>query len=67
MKQERKQHGSHERHEETSEEQARTVGEAAVKSDELDEAVDTILDEIDAVLETNAEEFVNGFVQKGGQ
>ncbi len=29
--------------------------------------VDDILDEIDDVLETNAEEFVKGFVQKGGQ
>ncbi|MFM1918169.1 MAG: Prokaryotic ubiquitin-like protein Pup [Actinomycetota bacterium] len=35
------------------------------------EAVDTdiedILDEIDAVLEENAEDFVKSFVQKGGQ
>lgn len=29
--------------------------------------VDAILDEIDEVLERNAEEFVKGFVQKGGQ
>lgn len=29
--------------------------------------VDSILDEIDGVLETNAEEFVRNFVQKGGQ
>lgn len=29
--------------------------------------VDDLLDEIDGVLETNAEEFVRGFVQKGGQ
>ena len=29
--------------------------------------VDDILDEIDTVLESNAEEFVQGFVQKGGQ
>lgn len=26
-----------------------------------------LLDEIDTVLESNAEEFVKGFVQKGGQ
>ncbi|KNC19528.1 hypothetical protein AC792_06005 [Arthrobacter sp. RIT-PI-e] len=26
-----------------------------------------LLDEIDGVLESNAEEFVRGFVQKGGQ
>ena len=29
--------------------------------------IDDILDEIDAVLETNAAAFVQGFVQKGGQ
>lgn len=29
--------------------------------------VDSILDEIDGVLESNAEEFVRSFVQKGGQ
>ncbi|WP_208636481.1 ubiquitin-like protein Pup [Corynebacterium gottingense] len=28
---------------------------------------DDILDEIDALLDTNAEEFVRSFVQKGGQ
>ncbi len=29
--------------------------------------VDALLEEIDEVLETNAEQFVRGFVQKGGQ
>lgn len=33
----------------------------------LDAEVDQILDEIDEVLESNAEEFVKGFVQKGGE
>ena len=28
---------------------------------------DALLDEIDAVLETDAEEYVRSFVQKGGQ
>ncbi|WP_030014270.1 ubiquitin-like protein Pup [Curtobacterium sp. S6] len=28
---------------------------------------DSILDEIDSVLEENAEDYVRGFVQKGGQ
>ena len=32
-----------------------------------DEEVDSVLDEIDDILEANAEEFVKGFVQKGGQ
>ncbi len=40
-----------------------SAGQAQVKDDD----VDAILDEIDDVLETNAEEFVKGFVQKGGQ
>lgn len=34
---------------------------------ELDSDIDSVLDEIDGVLESNAEEFVSGFVQKGGQ
>ncbi|MBO3129419.1 ubiquitin-like protein Pup [Dermatophilus congolensis] len=29
--------------------------------------LDAVLDDIDAVLETHAEEFVANFVQKGGQ
>jgi prokaryotic ubiquitin-like protein Pup len=33
----------------------------------LDEDVDAILDEIDEVLEANAEDFVKSFIQKGGQ
>jgi len=32
-----------------------------------DTEVDALLDEIDDVLEANAESFVRGFVQKGGQ
>jgi len=39
---------------------------AAVKEG-LDDDIDSVLDEIDGVLESNAEEFVRGFVQKGGQ
>ena len=34
---------------------------------ERDAALDSILDEIDGVLERNATDFVHGFVQKGGQ
>lgn len=32
-----------------------------------DSDLDDLLDEIDGVLEVNAEEFVRSFVQKGGQ
>ena len=40
---------------------------AAAQAQSTDADVDAILDEIDEVLESNAEEFVKGFVQKGGQ
>ncbi len=39
----------------------------AARKAELDHDIDTVLDEIDSVLESNAEEFVRSFVQKGGQ
>lgn len=32
-----------------------------------DAGVDNLLDEIDGLLESNAEQFVKGYVQKGGQ
>ncbi|MDI3330842.1 MAG: ubiquitin-like protein Pup [Micrococcus sp.] len=44
-------------------EPAPTAGSAQAHTADLD----SLLDEIDSVLETNAEEFVKGFVQKGGQ
>ena len=37
------------------------------RKEQLDEDIDAILDEIDEVLETNAEDFVKSFIQKGGQ
>ncbi len=53
--------------------QEETVTEEVVESDVaerkemIDEDVDAILDEIDEVLESNAEDFVKSFIQKGGQ
>jgi ubiquitin-like protein Pup len=42
--------------------------EAPAKQGEaLKEELDDLLDEIDSVLEANAEEFVRSYVQKGGQ
>jgi ubiquitin-like protein Pup len=41
--------------------------EVAERQEKLTEDVDDLLDEIDSVLEENAEEFVRGYVQKGGQ
>ncbi|MGO1193487.1 MAG: ubiquitin-like protein Pup [Nesterenkonia sp.] len=37
------------------------------QSQQQAEELDSLLDEIDTVLESNAEEFVGSFVQKGGQ
>jgi len=37
------------------------------RREKLGEDVDAILDEIDEVLEENAEDFVRAYVQKGGQ
>jgi ubiquitin-like protein Pup len=37
------------------------------RKEQLDEDIDAILDEIDDVLESNAEDFVKSFIQKGGQ
>lgn len=37
------------------------------KGEELKADIDDLLDEIDEVLETNAEEFVKNYVQKGGE
>ena len=37
------------------------------RQDKLNSDVDAILDEIDEVLEENAEEFVRSYIQKGGQ
>jgi len=39
----------------------------ATSNAELDNDVDALLDEIDEILEVNAEDFVKSFVQKGGQ
>ena len=36
-------------------------------AEEIKEATKAMLDEIDEVLEENAEEFVRNYVQKGGQ
>ena len=40
---------------------------AAQAHQQISDDLDSILDEIDGVLESNAEEFVKQFVQKGGQ
>jgi prokaryotic ubiquitin-like protein Pup len=37
------------------------------QGEKIKEELDDLLDEIDSVLETNAEEFVRSYVQKGGE
>lgn len=52
---------------EVEEEPAPAPGPVSDEASAATEGTDDLLDEIDGVLETNAEEFVRGFVQKGGQ
>lgn len=40
---------------------------ASVRGEEVTDKIDDLLDEIDSVLEENAEEFVKNYVQKGGE
>jgi ubiquitin-like protein Pup len=55
----------------SKEEVEETAPEAASdlqdRKEKMDEDVDSMLDEIDEVLEANSEDFVRGFVQKGGE
>lgn len=53
--------------EETDEVEASVDTEAGERRKEMGEDVDSLLDEIDEVLEENSEEFVRAYVQKGGQ
>jgi prokaryotic ubiquitin-like protein Pup len=54
-------------HEHEDEKQA--VGQAHLtkKGEEIAGKLDDLLDEIDEVLEENAEDFVKGYIQRGGQ
>jgi prokaryotic ubiquitin-like protein Pup len=53
--------------EETEEVEASVDTDVSERTKEVTEDVDSLLDEIDGVLEENAEEFVRAYVQKGGQ
>lgn len=50
-----------------TEESETEEAQGIVESDADLEALDDLLDEIDEVLEENAEEFVKNYVQKGGE
>ena len=55
------------RTEEAEDTEAASTEEVKERHEKLTDDVDAILDEIDEVLEENAEEFVRSYVQKGGQ
>lgn len=55
------------RDEDVDEVETTAESDVAERHDKLSDDVDAILDEIDDVLEENAEEFVRGYIQKGGQ
>ena len=44
-----------------------TTQAAQTESTDQADVLDDILDDIESALETNAEEYVNSFVQKGGE
>lgn len=65
MPQEQKQPRKSSQDEEAVEET--TATDVEERKSAIDDDVDAILDEIDEVLETNAEDFVKSFIQKGGE
>jgi ubiquitin-like protein Pup len=65
MAQEQKQPRKSSQDETATEEVVET--DVAERKEMIDEDVDAILDEIDEVLESNAEDFVKSFIQKGGE
>ena len=61
---ERKQKPAPKEREEVADEE---VAASSERGEKLKEDIDDLLDEIDSVLEDNAEEFVRSYVQKGGE
>jgi len=53
--------------EDVDEVEAEAGSDVTERHEKLTDDVDAILDDIDEVLETNPEDFVRSFVQKGGQ
>lgn len=49
------------------EEKVEDLPTASESGEQLKSEMDDLLDEIDEVLETNAEDFVKSYIQKGGQ
>ena len=55
------------RTEDVEEAQAEATSDVQERVGKLTDDVDALLDEIDDVLEENAEDFVRAYVQKGGE
>ncbi|MCW2679740.1 MAG: ubiquitin-like protein Pup [Frankiales bacterium] len=55
------------RTEDVEETQVEATSDVQERVGKLTDDVDDLLDEIDGVLEENAEDFVKAYVQKGGQ
>ncbi len=53
--------------EEVDETQVDESSDVAERKEKLDSDIDSLLEDIDDVLEENSEDFVRSFVQKGGQ
>ena len=65
--QEQKRKGSGARTTETEAEAEEATPASSERGEKIKAELDDLLDEIDEVLEDNAEEFVRNYVQKGGQ
>ena len=59
------------RHIDETEDMQSDVGQSDVGNGEMDEAfvedLDSLLDEIDEILEEDSQEFVENYIQRGGQ
>ena len=51
----------------SEDEQVEEIPTSTETGEKLKADMDDLLDEIDEVLETNAEDFVKSYIQKGGQ
>ena len=65
--QEQKRRGSGSRTTETDTEVEEAAPATSERGEKIKAELDDLLDEIDEVLESNAEDFVKSYVQKGGQ
>ncbi|MGN6243557.1 MAG: ubiquitin-like protein Pup [Motilibacteraceae bacterium] len=55
------------REDDVEEVEASAASDVSERKEKLDEDIDALLDEIDETLESNSEDWVRGFVQKGGE